>query len=64
MILFAAVSGGPLYLHRVEGRGKATITDVVYTSKTSSEDEKPPTESKDRLKVLHSLCIQFCLILV
>ena len=40
-------------LCRVEGRGNATITDVVYSSKTTSEEEKPSDfkEKYERLKV-------------
>ena len=47
-------------LSRVEGRGEATITDVVYSSKTTAEDEKPASDSKERyesLKVLYAAFI-------
>ena len=34
--------------HRVEGRGSAVITDVIYSSETSSEEEKPSSQTKEK----------------
>ena len=33
---------------RVEGHGKAVITDVIYTSETSSEEKKTSLETKEK----------------
>ena len=33
---------------RVEGRGSAVITDVIYSSETSSEEEKPSSQTKEK----------------
>ena len=33
---------------RVEGCDKAVITDVIYSSETSSEEEKPASEIKEK----------------
>ncbi len=38
------------FLHRVEGQGKAVITDVIYSSKESSNDELTTTGSKEELE--------------
>ena len=41
---------------RVEGRGSAVITDVIYSSETSSEEEKPSSQTKEKyegIKVVH-----------
>ena len=45
-----------LSLYRVEGRGKAVITDVIYSSETSSEEEKPSSESKEKYEAL-KVCV-------
>ena len=42
--------------YRVEGRGKAVITDVIYSSETSSEEEKPSSESKEKYEAL-KVCV-------
>ena len=33
---------------RVEGRGSAVITDVIYSSETSSEEEKSSSQTKEK----------------
>ena len=41
---------------RVEGRGSAVITDVIYSSETSSKEEKPSSQTKEKyegIKVVH-----------
>jgi hypothetical protein len=35
-------------IFRVEGRGSAVITDVIYSSETSSEEEKPSSQTKEK----------------
>ena len=37
-----------LCLFRVEGRGNVVITDVIYSSETSSEEEKPSSQTKEK----------------
>ncbi len=37
-------------LYRVEGQGKAVITDVIYSSKESSSEETTTSGSKEELE--------------
>ena len=41
-----------LCLLRVEGRGSAVITDVIYSSETSSEEEKPSSQTKEKYETM------------
>ena len=46
----------PVSFFRVEGRGSAVITDVIYSSETSSEEEKPSSQTKEKyesIMVMH-----------
>ena len=40
---------------RVEGRGGAVITDVIYSSETSSEEEKPSSQTKEKYESIKVL---------
>ena len=43
---------------RVEGHGGAVITDVIYSSETRSEEEKPSSQTKEKyesIKVLRQI---------
>ena len=45
-------------LYRVEGKGKAVITDVIYSNKTTEEIQNPG--SKEEYEALKVIVINIC----
>ena len=41
---------------RVEGQGKAVITDVIYSSETTSEEQQPASGTKEEYATL-KVCV-------
>ena len=41
-----------LFAYRVEGKGAATITDVIYSSKERTEKEEAPSGSKEQYQAV------------
>ena len=44
-----------LVTYRVEGKGAATITDVIYSSKERTEKEEAPSGSKEQYQAVKVL---------